>query len=74
MTVMQAHANTRYGVQAVRNKGTVLGRAASLSLQDRLALGALNGRHEATRGGRSAEHLVAIADLLDELGYPKEGV
>jgi hypothetical protein len=64
MTVMEAHGNTRYGVQAVRNKGVTLGRAASLTLQDRLALGAISGAHDATKGA-------SIANMLDQLGYPQ---
>lgn len=70
MTVMEGHANTRHGVQAVRNKlaaapvPTKLGRTASLTSQDRLALGAVDGTHG--RGDNAKQ----IADLLDRLGYP----
>ena len=63
MTVAEAHGNTRYGVQAVRNNGVTLGRAASLTLQDRLALASLSGKHTAATGQQ-------IANLLDNLGYP----
>jgi len=64
MTVTEAHGNTRYGVQAVRNNGVTLGRAASLTLQDRLALASLSGKHTAANGQQ-------IANLLDNLGYPQ---
>lgn len=66
MGVMAGHANTRYGVQAVRNQiaPQKLGDASSLVSQDRLALGAISGVHTAAKGAE-------IAQLLDRLGYPK---
>ena len=64
MTVPEAHAHTREGVQAVRNHiaPRTLALGASLTLQDRLAKWALDNTYP---GGSR------IADLLDSMGAPQ---